>query len=460
VVGNRNGDAVTVTGGTGPNVQFGSGFSGNNDKVAPGEEGKVRIKGIATPDFETADYDFAVNKGYVDARDELLRQDIIELEEEIDAIAPSLEYGTWEWEQPTSNLRAPEKGKFYLLDGSNQLTTEYKDTKIIVINNYEYDDPSDSDPVDIHTWADANPGELIQLFDAADPDFMLGKIVAVNPDFETGSSGTLEFVRIEIDLIQSSGVPNDNPDPVTGKFLTRVNVFKEPSGGTASDFVLKNGDTMSGELEFYKEQDGSSVNFNVPSVNTQDIRFTTKNTDGGADSTVQLYQPGYSNIVVSSGSLMARSALYTGSYLYATSFNSDGSRSTKNPRLYFTSTEGALRYGTSTNVLTWDSTKVVIPKTASTNTSRSGFTIKGATSTGYGSTVANQDGDLLKVEHVGTYADRVQYFGRIAANNDIATKKYVDDKSGASNYVKTDSAGWNGNMTITKSNGNYYITGG
>ena len=73
VVGNRNGDMVTFTGGTGPAIEFGRGFPGNQDKVASGDEGKVRIKGIATPDFETADPDTAVNKRYVDERDELLQ---------------------------------------------------------------------------------------------------------------------------------------------------------------------------------------------------------------------------------------------------------------------------------------------------------------------------------------------------------------------------------------------------
>ena len=48
---------------------------------------------IPTPSFIDSPGDIAVNKEYVDERDEiLLRQDIIELEEEIDAIAPSLEY--------------------------------------------------------------------------------------------------------------------------------------------------------------------------------------------------------------------------------------------------------------------------------------------------------------------------------------------------------------------------------
>ena len=79
VVGNRNGDAVTIVGGTGPAVTFGSGFPGNQDKVASGDEGKVRIKGIATPDFLTADNDVAVNKRYVDERDTILQNEIVEL---------------------------------------------------------------------------------------------------------------------------------------------------------------------------------------------------------------------------------------------------------------------------------------------------------------------------------------------------------------------------------------------
>ena len=231
-----------------------------------------------------------VDKKYVNEQDDLLRQDIIELEEEIDAIAPSLEYGNWEFEQPSNTLRPPRKGTFFLLTDALAFTDEYQFAKHIVINNYEYDDPSDSDPVDIHTWADANPGELIQLFDAADPDFLLGKIVTVNPFSESTSDGVLEYVRIEIELIQSSGVPNDNADPVTGLYLTRVNIFKEPSGGTASDFVLKTGDDMSGQLEFInKDETGAKYNL-IDS--TSHLKFTTGN-GSGDERSASIYQPGY-----------------------------------------------------------------------------------------------------------------------------------------------------------------------
>jgi hypothetical protein len=61
VIGNRNGDSVTVTGGIGPSVQFGTGFDGNqnppNGRIdwEDGEEGGVKITGIPTPTKENPD---------------------------------------------------------------------------------------------------------------------------------------------------------------------------------------------------------------------------------------------------------------------------------------------------------------------------------------------------------------------------------------------------------------------
>ena len=243
VVANQQGNIVKITSGSGAQVEFGtSGFTPNATNT--GLTSGIAIRHIPTPSFENSPGDLAVNKQYVDDRDELLRQDIIELEEEIDAIAPSLEYGTWKYEEPTgANVtRPPISGTFYLVSALGAVTDQYEESVIIKIHNDEYIAPGDTDPVDNHTWADADVGELIQLFDAADPDFFLGKITAKNVD-PVG-----EFVSFTVDRVQSSGVPNDNADPITGEFLTRVNIFKEPSGGTASDFVLKAGDTMSGNL--------------------------------------------------------------------------------------------------------------------------------------------------------------------------------------------------------------------
>ena len=280
----------------------------------------------------------------------LLQNDVIELEEEINAIAPSLEYGNWEWVQPPSNARAPEKGTFYLLDGLGQLTTEYKDTAIVDINNYEYDDPNDNDPVDIHTWADADPGELIQLFDAADPDFMLGKITDVASATENTSNGLLEFVRLTNDLIQSSGVPNDNLDPVTGKYLTRVNVFKEPSGGTASDFVLKAGDTMEGPSPLVFKTKETTHDYNNPPTNSSYLKFL--NDKNGTINSVNLWLGDNTNTLTTDHNFMARGSIYTKEYYYAY-----GTSGTNKPRVRLQSSTGSLQ-SDSTVALAWDSTGV------------------------------------------------------------------------------------------------------
>ena len=55
---------------------------------------------LANDITESTDSKHVVDKQYSDAQDDLLRQDIIELEEEINAIAPSLEYGSWKYEEP------------------------------------------------------------------------------------------------------------------------------------------------------------------------------------------------------------------------------------------------------------------------------------------------------------------------------------------------------------------------
>lgn len=222
----------------------------------------------------------AANKKYVDDRDEVLRQDIIELEEEINAIAPSVEYGTWEWKAPPFNNTAspPDPGTFFLLDISRwpsiSYTDEYAKATRIAIHNNEYVPDGSGDPANNHTWADADVGKLIQLFDAADPDFLLGKITAK----DTSNAG---YTYLDVELIQTAGVPNDNTDTETGKYLTRINIFDPPTGGDVSGFVLKTGDTMTGTLNM----DG-------------DAAIKTRNLDSGQNSNLEIKHNGVSKVYV------------------------------------------------------------------------------------------------------------------------------------------------------------------
>jgi len=249
-------------------------YSGPDKKGFVINDGGVFYDGAYTNDRHVA------TKKDVEAGDEALRQDIIELEEEINAIAPSVEYGTWEWKAPPGNntARPPEPGTFFLLDISAfptiSYTEEYGSTTRIKIHNKEYVPDGSSDPVDVHTWNDATPGKLIQLYDAADPDFLLGEIIAKdtsNPD----------YVYIDVDLIQTSGVPNNNTDQGTGKYLTRINIFEKPISGDASGFVLKTGDTMTGTLNM----DGNAA-------------IKTRHLDSGQNSNLELKHNGSTKVYV------------------------------------------------------------------------------------------------------------------------------------------------------------------
>ena len=224
----------------------------------------------------TSDPKQITNKEYVDAQDELMRQDIIELEEEIDAIAPSVEYGTWKWQNQFNTASPPDPGSFFLLNINQStvtLTDQYANTTRIVIHNEEYVQDGSPDSANLHTWAKADVGKLIQLYDAADPDFLLGEIIA--KDVRS------TFVYLDVQLIQTSGQPNDNADPVTGDYLTRVNVFDPPTGGDVSGFVLKTGDTMTGTLQM----DG-------------DAAIKTRNLDSGQNSNLEIKHNGVSKVYV------------------------------------------------------------------------------------------------------------------------------------------------------------------
>ena len=356
---------------------------------------------------ESTDSKHIVDKKYSDAQDELLRQDIIELEEEINAIAPSLEYGTWKYEEPTGGnvTRPPATGTFYLMNGA-ALTDEYLETTIIKIHNDEFVAPGDTDPVDNHTWADADVGELIQLFDAADPDFFLGKITAKNVD------AIGEFVALTVDRVQSSGVPNDNADPVTGEFLTRVNIFKEPSGGTASEFVLKSGDEMSGNLtmgdNFASGADVDSPEIKFVNQDNYDTEYTCKLSTAAGSTRLNL--EGGGGFAVHGSVYSSQHYQYwdrsnnqgnvrlgmdgTGGFLANHGGGSNVNDSNKqltwtaggnlmyngDSRLVWKSDGGELRKGTST-VLEWDSGSVSIRKTLKFNTSDSRLYARTSSST-------------------------------------------------------------------------------
>ena len=374
------------------------------------------------------------NKEYVDVKDEELRQGIIELEEEIDAIAPSVEYGTWEWANPANNPRPPAAGTFHLLDATGALTIEYKDTKFIKIHNDEYLPPGSTDPVDTHTWADADPGKLIQLFDRADPDFLLGEIVTTTPDTDS--------VLIEVQLIQTSGVPNDNA--VGGVYLSRINIFAAPSGGAAGDFVKIIGDTMTGDLEINRSAGGPT---STPGAAGRQATLRLKGDRTGTTDAVASIK--FDNAASSyAGFLSYRSGSSNSQFF---KFNQNVEFSDKNltaineidvkstikrlghERFSFQNGGAGLNLGS------------IIAHRPSDG--KRGFTIQGKEQ---GSGDDSKD-LFFSYSNSGSGGDSIDYLGICTSNNHIMNRNHGDSR-----FVQTGTKG----IKITKNGSTYYIQGG
>ena len=86
--------------------------------------------------------------------------DIIELEEEIEALAPSFDRGHCEHD-PVEGMaaRAPIEGAYYLAGNATKIVQMFEETHQIYFNNIDYEDPAQT-----HTFDDVTEGMYIEMF--------------------------------------------------------------------------------------------------------------------------------------------------------------------------------------------------------------------------------------------------------------------------------------------------------
>ena len=413
---------------------------------------------------------------------DFIQREIVELEEEIDAIATSQDRGTWDWAFTVSNFLDPlPAGKFYMVDGNNGLAiaTEYINATKIIFSKTDAEG-------DNHSFTADLVDKVLMLFDRPDDDFLESIITAV--DEPNGA----DYAIIDVTHIQSLGGPTNEAD-AEGRYKARLNIFDQPTGGNAGEYVLKQGDDMTGRLRM--ERDRESTNFDPPSdLGTAHIRFRNTKADNSTSS-VALFQPGPSSVLVSTNEFMSKGDFTTHEYIkacwYYTHSSGDTRRTNKQPQIYFHGSQtnssnsdqyGALQFGTgerlrwinaggyltygtpsSTNrngKLSWNSSRVIIHKPVSDSSNHEGFQIRGTiNSDGYASTTTasklQYDKNLLSVYHNNGSNDAINYLGKINANsNNIVTSKWVKDNYGGT-FVKR---GGTQSVTIQYSNGNFLIS--
>ncbi len=177
-------------------------------------------------------------KLYVDTQDEKLYQNIIELEEEIDAIAPSTGRGNWTY---TDTGSATTSGTYTMWtdtfdNGLGSITDVFANAKNVAMN------PTDSDG-NFNDFSNVKPDQLLEIFEEGSEDYGLFTVTNVQKRNAIVSGGaTKEYWSIDVTPIRSA-----LGDTATA--VARFKFFSEPTGGNASEFVRIAGDTMTGTLE-------------------------------------------------------------------------------------------------------------------------------------------------------------------------------------------------------------------
>ena len=260
----------------------------------------------------------------------LLQNEIIELEEEIDAIAPSVERGQF---ISTTYSNAPRDGEFMLATLAGK-TVDYGDPAIALIQLSKVDNEGVA-----HTYADVEEGQLLQLFEDGNADYGLYLIEAVAGNDDPAMTA----VTFTVSPVSGSGEATEGD-------LARLKIFSAPSGGTADGFVLKTGDTMEGPGPLIFKNKQSTTNYNNPPSNTSYLKF--ENDNNGTKHSGGLWLSGSNTILVTNFNLMVRGAVYMDEYLYG--YNNSG---TKKPRIRLQNSTGSLN-SSSTVALAWDSSGI------------------------------------------------------------------------------------------------------
>ena len=328
--------------------------------------------------------------------------------------------------------------------GSN--TQDYGDETIVSIffNNNDANDPSVE-----HGWADVEVGNILELLDKPDSDYAIFEITGKNP-----GTGVMAF-----DVAYVKGVGE-----ATLGDRTRIKIFAKPTGGNLEDYVRIAGDDMTGRLRMDTGTAGFDTDYRKPTDgNTAFIQL--KHLANTSTKLASIWQPRATEEIALGRSVHIESILYCNAwYGYVLSDAADGSgrreRTTQDPNIQFLSfngdDRGRLKWGSDDRInwteaggslfsdnnqarLSWDSDRVEIPRPFGTTTTGRGFQILGAIGDNYTTeTVAYTHTGLLRVQHVGSKTDYIEYRGRITEPLSLATKEYVDANSGGLVDVRND----------------------
>ena len=284
---------------------------------------------------------------------------LTELEEEIDAIAPSVERGIWIMTL-SGILSSPGLITFYDgTFGNGNPTGLFTAAQSI----WFHETDTDGTP---HGFNNVEPGNLLELFVQGAAEYGLYEVVEVHDQTHLANPYWAIDVNFVRTLEPSSAAGNGD--------LIRLKTFQAPTGGTADGFVLKTGDTIpcdNSPISFPNTYIDDDLKMSVSNVQAY-VKFTSKNTDDNSTKTVNIFQPGHANAVMTNGNVYSKQDFYgkglkgfDGTNYRESSVDLSSDTGTlkygDNRRFFWNSSGGGLSYG-STNIFGWASSGCVAYK--------------------------------------------------------------------------------------------------
>ena len=348
-----------------------------------------------------------------------IKNEIIELEEEIDAIAPSNERGEWTF----NPVGVASPGYYAFLDSSTQPTDRFDGAAIIYVSTRDADNTT-------HSFNNHEVGEYLQIFNKEGGGYGLYQIT----DIDDNSNGNNPFFAFTVDFVQSLVTAPKAEGRGRFKFFTIADA--DPGA-----YVLKTGDKMTGNLQISTEDEFGAASLKLSGYrdnnNNSAATIAFENTHSGATGS----DIGYITFYHHGDDSTARFGFNRDIDLKSNDIKEVSNLRLTNPGSIWSNTNERIKFKTASNGN--DGSGLIEFQRPGSN-SRRGFVIRGKNT-------SNADADLLFSFTNSSGGDSVDYVGKQNDNsNHLATTKYVKnyiDNNVLKNVVEDFSPGKNWNHT-------------
>ena len=348
-----------------------------------------------------------------------IKNEIIELEEEIDAIAPSNERGEWTF----NPVGVASPGYYAFLDSSTQPTDRFDGAAIIYVSTRDADNTT-------HSFNNHEVGEYLQIFNKEGGGYGLYQIT----DIDDNSNGNNPFFAFTVDFVQSLVTAPKAEGRGRFKFFTIADA--DPGA-----YVLKTGDKMTGNLQISTEDEFGAASLKLSGYRDNNSNSAAtiafENTHSGATGS----DIGYITFYHHGNDSTARFGFNRDIDLKSNDIKEVSNLRLTNPGSIWSNTNERIKFKTASNGN--DGSGLIEFQRPGSN-SRRGFVIRGKNT-------SNADADLLFSYTNGSGGDSIDYVGKQNDNsNHLATTKYIKnyvDNNVLKNIVKDFSPDKNWNHT-------------